>query len=113
MSINKLKVEEKSGWIWSTTIRKDDQSLLFFSKLTTFHRQNIKHQTVYGHMYLFSYMICFLIQKEPVFLPTLNLKVLIYGREAPLYCSALFMDRSKSRPHTSHIQIQTWYKYNS
>ena len=32
MSINKLKVKEKSGWIWSTTIHKDDQSLLFFSK---------------------------------------------------------------------------------
>jgi len=30
------------------------------------------------------------------------LKVLAYSREALLYCSALFMDRSKSRPHSSH-----------
>ena len=51
-------------------------------------------------------------KKEPVFLLTLNLMVLVYGREAPLYRSALFMDRSKSRPHSSHIQIQTWCEHH-
>lgn len=56
-------------------------------KPTTFHRKNIKHQTVYGHIYLFSYKIYFLIQKEPAFLLTLiNGSRLWWRSTALLFC---------------------------
>ena len=102
MSINKLKVEEKSGWIWSTTIHKDDQSLLFFSK--TSHVPPTEHQTpncLWSYVFILLHDLFFNTKRASISTDSL-LMVLVYGREAPLYCSALFMDRSKSRPHSSH-----------
>jgi hypothetical protein len=40
--------------------------------------------------------------KKSQYFYRLLIMILIYGREAPLYCSTLFMDRSKSRPHSSY-----------